>query len=746
MARTHPAAFALLPGAVALGRAYWSLISTFGETLGSKSAAPSAIINTNGEGIDDGKSLIEQLSLKGFLLLRASVKIIFNPVHTFRYQHVEDKDERKRSSQLLKDQLLTEELACQIMETVVTRYFTLRPAELREWEEEPEEWERIEEGAGDVWEFSIRLCSEKLFLDLLINLKHLLVQRLLHVFYSVSSPQNNDILLKDSIYAAIGLAAPVLQETLDFESFLDQTLVQEVQTHQPHYNILRRRIAIVLGQWLPVKDGLNRPLVYQIFRHLLDRNDQLNDQVVRITAGRQFKNVVDPFEFAAEHFMPYAPEILGRLMALIEEIELTETKLALLNTVSAIVVRLEHHISPYADQIFSLLPPLWAQAGEEYLMKQSILSILAALITSMKDESRRFHPIILSLIQSSIEPGSETQVYLLEDALELWAAILVQTPEPPSTELLSLASLLFAIFELGTENLRKALDIAESYLLLAPRQMLEDSMRNRMLAAFASLLGTLKQESNGIVTHLVEIFIRAAESIGGEAAVGVLSSGLVETNFMGKLLEGLRESWEAHQTTDPASKHTKVEGVVETDYLSVLARIALGSPSVFVTTMQTVATSRGEDFLSLIRWVFAEWFSHFGNMGEPQKKKLMCLALTKLLDTGQEWIFERLQDLMTVWTDVITELQEGAKNVGGDLLIYWDPDGLKPEAPEAPEDERRRNVTFSDPVHRVHVKDFVKEQLQHTILQCGGHEAFQRDHLSKVDQDVIKSFGELGVL
>ncbi len=186
MARTHPAAFALLPDSVALGRAYWSLIFNLGEAFGSKSTVPSAIIDTNGEGIDEGKPLIEELSLKGLLVLRACVKMIFNPVHTFKYQHVEDKDERKRSCQLLKAQLVTEELACEIMETVVTRYFALRPAELREWEEEPEEWERIEEGDGDVWEFSIRSCSEKLFLDLLINFKHLLVQRLLHVFYSVS--------------------------------------------------------------------------------------------------------------------------------------------------------------------------------------------------------------------------------------------------------------------------------------------------------------------------------------------------------------------------------------------------------------------------------------------------------------------------------------------------------------------------------------------------------------------------------
>ena len=68
-----------------------------------------------------------------------------------------------------------------------------------------------------------------------------------------------------------------------------------------------------------VKEGLNRPLIYEIFQYLLDKNDELNDEVVRVTAGRQYKNVVEPFEFTAEPFMPFASTILGRLMSLIEE-------------------------------------------------------------------------------------------------------------------------------------------------------------------------------------------------------------------------------------------------------------------------------------------------------------------------------------------------------------------------------------------------------------------------------------------
>ena len=158
--------------------------------------------------------------------------------------------------------------------------------------------------------------------------------------------QNTEVLLKDSIYAAIGLAAPVLERHLDFDfgNFLDNILVQEVQMLQPGYNILRRRAAVLLGQWLPVREGLNRPLVYQIFKHLLDEGDRLNDQVVRVTAGRQLKNVIDPFEFAAEPFMPYASNLLSKLMALTEEVELAETKMALLNTVSVIVKRMELHV------------------------------------------------------------------------------------------------------------------------------------------------------------------------------------------------------------------------------------------------------------------------------------------------------------------------------------------------------------------------------------------------------------------
>ena len=161
----------------------------------------------------------------------------------------------------------------------------------------------------------------------------------------LSDPENRDILLKDSLYSAIGLAAACLEQHLDFNSFLVSTLITEVRIQQPGYNLLRRRIAILLGQWVPVKPKeLDRATIYQIFQLLLDKNDHANDQVVRVTAGRQLKNVLDPFEFSSEGFLPYATPILQSLMHLIQEVALSETKMALLDTVRVVVVKLEDHV------------------------------------------------------------------------------------------------------------------------------------------------------------------------------------------------------------------------------------------------------------------------------------------------------------------------------------------------------------------------------------------------------------------
>ncbi|PWW79173.1 ARM repeat-containing protein [Tuber magnatum] len=745
---SHAAAFALLPDTLRLLGKYWEVVVDHGNSLMQQSSQ-----QVNGE--SNGKSGAEQkaegdrtkfrqrVALQGMLLFRNCLRTIFNPVATFKYRHKAEKDETKEATTVFKTQLFTPETVTHCMEVLVTKYFVIRPSDLAEWEEDPEGWSERWENAVESWEFLIRPCAEKLFMDLVLNFKETLGEPLMRVFSSVSSDEKSDVLIKDAIYTAVGLAAPVLHPALNFDQFMHNTLVKEIQIQQPGYNILRRRIAILIGQWVSVNISRDsRPTIYQITQHLLNREDPLNDLVVRLSAARNLKRSVDEWEFGVESFLPYVDDLFSKLMSLINEVEQTEVRMGLLDVIGVVVERLEHRIAPYAESIITILPPLWEQTGDEHLFKQAILTILTKLVSAMKDKSLQYHHMVIPLIRFSVEPGSGMQVYLLEDALDLWEAAIRATPAPAPQGLLDLVSYLLPCVELGTQTLRKVLDIIESYVILAPREMIE-VYRAAMFDAFASLQGTLKPEVNGIVTNIVEVVIRAAGALGGEQALSVVGSELIRSGFLPTLLEGIEKSHEAHQTTGPNKRYAPLDAIVMTDHFSVLARMVLASPTMLAENVRVCAERKGRTMESDMEWILEEWFRHFGNIGHPKQRKLGCIALTKLLETNQGWILKRLQDLMTVWTDVVTELQE---NQGPDALIYWEAGQESvSEDPETAERRRRKELFTSDPAQSVDIAALVKHHLTKAQNENGGPEAFRNDWVANVDGHVLADFGKLGI-
>jgi hypothetical protein len=740
MIQLHPAAFTLLPNSLPLVRAYWGLVSKFGESYGSKTQDFSAKVLRNDDGTKNDRPAMEKLCLKGLIILRACMKMAFIPAQSFKYRTAEVKAEQQRAVNLVKTELLTDDLVSQIANVIVTKFFVFRQVDLESWEEDEDEWEVREEGGSDTWEFELRPCAEKLFMDLVVNFKHLLVQPLLGFFSSVAGTGQGDVVTKDAVYTAMGLSAPVVYQSFDFNAFLTSTLVNDVQQTGPGYKVLRRRIAILISQWITIKvSTANRPLVYQIFQHMLKKEDETNDYVVRVTAARQFKAVIDDFAFEVEGFLPYAPDILGRFMALIQEVENTETKLAILETIRALVVRLEKHVSPFADQIVAILPGIWEDSGDEHLLKQAILSILATLVASMGDQSSRYHTMILPLIQRAVAPDSEMQIFLLEEALDLWWIILQQTPTPAPSDVLALAESAFPLLEIGSDTLRVVLNIVESYILLAPEAMLSDAVRLRILSYMSSILGVSKRDLAGQVTTIVENMILAAQSLGNVDGVAQIAKDLHESGYIEKILEGLHNAWEANQTVGPSRKYPKVDDVVRTDYFTVLARIAFGSPSVFTDMLSTVG-----NVSDVWGWLGAEWFRHFDSMANVDRQKLSCLALTRLLEqelpiTPQ--LLEKLQDYFAMWTMVIGEMISG-RDDGGDNLV-WEP--TEANEYEGPEEVRRRLHGDRDPVHTIHTFQFVQQRLGALVEMAGGQEEFQNRWLVNVDKDVLDGYQNLGV-
>jgi len=266
-----------------------------------------------------------------------------------------------------------------------------------------------------------------------------------------------------------------------------------------------------------------------------------------------------------------------------------------------------------------------------------------------------------------------------------------------------------------------------------------------------------------MVCNIIELAIRQAHRLGGAAAVEQTASDLVAVGFLPKLLEGLRGSWTAHCTTGPRAVHAPVDGVVETDYLAIVARLILGSLEGFGNAVQAsapqVPTSQGSGRTSLegtMQWLLQEWFSHLENIGDPGRRKLMALALTRLLNLPQQqqrFVLGHLQSLMTMWTDVITELRD--PNIEettstlearrGDSLVY-SAQLAAVDPHEAPEDARRREMMYSDEVHTLGLPGFVTEALGRAVAGQGGMEAFRREWVGDVDVDVLRGFMGLGVM
>ena len=737
MARNYPAAFVLLPNSPGLAQSYWSYASDFGDSYGKKKSQ-NLKIGSNGDfGDEDEISFPERFTLKGLLLIRACTKMVFNPAQSFKYPTEDDKKEKAEAIKIIKRDLINPSFAREIMETIVAKFFVFTPRDLKQWGEEPDEWEKSQEGMGDDWEFSVRVCSEKLFLESVIYFKEDLVSSLTNVISNAIQLSSNNVWLKESTFAAIGLAAPALHKQFDFKTFLSNTLTKEVQTQQPDYNIIRRRVAILLAQWVPVQEGLDRPLIYQIFQHLLDPGDQLNDEVVRVTTGRKLADVLEQFDFSAEQLAPFAQTFIHRLLKLVEEVDLPETKLAVLNSLHVLVVKMEHHIIPFGDQILGGLPPLWQAAGAELILKENIMAILTALVESMKDQSRRFHLELVPLLESSTGMGTQPEVMLAEEALNLWSAILEHTPsESPPQAIIDLLGNLIPMLELASETLDRALSILEAYIYLIPAEMFKPSIASLIHGRLVRVLDSTRREPIGLVVHALDKHFCSAFHVGGVEATRLLTHSLITTDFLSTVISHLREAHSAHQTTGPNARISPIDGVVEADYFALLARIALASPTLFFEAYSHVRPEERID------WLLEEWFGHIDNMSHPDRKKLSCLALTAMVETAQPFVLRNLQLLLTMWTSILTELegedQRDCLLITASSLGDW-------ETP-TPGARRSREFLLLDPVHSVDMRGSVQEKLGVAIARVGGMEAFNARWAGDVDGDVMRGFVELNVI
>ncbi|KAH6609180.1 armadillo-type fold [Trichoderma cornu-damae] len=730
--------FAFLPNSLSLVSAYWDLISKFAHVFVSSGGIRQGSADAGAKAKTEGP-LMEKLALKGLLLLRACVRIAFQPVQTFKYRTPETKSEQEEARNIVKTELFKDDLVIQIVNTIITHLFVFRRSDLEAWEEDPEDWEQQEQHEGSAYEWEVRPCAEKLFLDLLTNFRQLLVPPLLSYFQTAQAPQT-DIATKEAVYTAMGLSAAHVMNVFDFDAVLASAIVHDAQQQGGLYKVLRRRIAILISLWAPVKLGeTSRPIVYQIFQHFLSTNDETNDIVVRITAARQLRWVADEVDFNVDAFLPYTSDVLGALTELVQNVESDETKLAILESVRILVTRMEEQVGQFGDQLMVALPPVWESSGaEEYMIKQAVVAIFAALVMSMGPDSQRYQTYMLPLLAEAARPGSDLHLNLIDESLELWNSILMQSNPPLAPEIVDLAEMLLPLLEYQSETVSQAMSAIESYILIAPSAMLEDRLRRPALMALSGTLDSKSREHVRLGTTCIEYLIRSAAELGGPEGVSVVIRDMVETGFMNKVLANLHDAWDAHQTTGPNRKQSKLNTVTQGDYFAILARLILAEPHLFVQMLS--AFGNVDEVWS---WLSAEWFTYQSRMDNIERQKLYLLGLTRLLELAspmQELALGKLQDYLDMWTNVIIDLQDGVVD-GTDCLIWEAEIGVFEY--DSPKMILERQSLHKDPIHSVNALQFVKARLHDLVTRIGGEAVFQENWAVNVDKEVMNAFREM---
>ncbi|XP_051924446.1 importin-11 [Hippocampus zosterae] len=607
------------------------------------------------------------------------------------------------------------EIGCRL----VSHYFLLTKEELDMWEEDPESF-AVEETGGDSWKYSLRPCTEVLFLDIFNNYGRTLTPVLLDMVQNLHGPTNVEdpvqLLMKDAVFNAVGLVADQLYDNVDFDQWFKNQLLGELQVSHHRYKLIRRRVIWLIGQWISVGfKSDHRPLLYEVILSLM----RDPDLVVRIETATTLKLTVDDFGFQTEQFFPYLESIFGLLFQLLQQVTECNTKMQVLHVISCVIERVDVQIRPHVGCLVQYLPLLWKQSEDHNMLRCAILTTLIHLVRGLGAKSKNLYPFLLPVIQLSTDVSQPPHVYLLEDGLELWYVTLENSPAI-TPELLRIFQNTSALLELSSENLLTCFQIIKAYLYLSPTEFLQNYAES-LCQSFCELLKDITNEGQVQVLTVVELALKVRPILG--------------THMFQPLL--------------PAVLRGLVNGerypVMMSTYFGIVGRILLQNSSFFSSLLTQMASECGQEMDQLLGSVIEMWVDRMDNITQTERKKLSSLALLSLLPSDNSVIQDKFCGIINICVECLHDVMtlDYDTNTYEDCMLkshFEEPELSDYEDLLTEQDKRKKLLDLEDPVHSVSLQQFVYEKLkaQQTLL---GDPSFS-GLMETVDTELVKDLQE----
>uniref|UniRef100_A0A665X7J5 Importin-11 n=1 Tax=Echeneis naucrates TaxID=173247 RepID=A0A665X7J5_ECHNA len=588
--------------------------------------AVSYVFTPAGEGVTFERFIVQCMNLIKMIVKNDAYKPAKN---------IDDSKPESLEAHKIKTAFFTHPTLTEIGRRLVSHYFLLTEEELTMWEEDPESF-AVEETGGDSWKYSLRPCTEVLFLDIFHNYSQTLTPVLLDMVQNLQGPTNVEdpvqLLMKDAVYNAVGLAAYELFDNVDFDQWFKNQLLGELQVSHHRYKLIRRRVIWLIGQWISVKFKSDlRPLLYEVILSLMQDPDLVVRQLFFV-------------------FSQFSPNLL-------------------LHVISCVIERVNIQIRPYVGCLVQYLPLLWKQSEEHNMLRCAILTTLIHLVQGLGAESKNLYPFLLPVIQLSTDVSQPPHVYLLEDGLELWLVTLENSPAV-TPELLRIFQNMSALLELSSENVRTCFQIVNAYIYLSATEFLQ-SYAESLCRTFCDLLKDITNEGQVQVLKVVEIALKVSPILGAH-----MFQPLLPAVFRG-IVDGERYP------------------VVMSTYLGIMGRVLLQNSSFFFSLLTQMASESSQEMDQLLGSVIEMWVDRMDNITQPERRKLSSLALLSLLPSDNSVIQDKFCGIINICLealhDVMTEDPETGTFKDCMLMSHFEEPKLSDdEEPPTEQDKRKK--------------------------------------------------------
>ncbi|KAI0375701.1 ARM repeat-containing protein [Pilatotrama ljubarskyi] len=658
-------------------------------------------------------------------LVTFPVRFLVQGMALFRDSLAQWAPKKKDGSQ--NDRVLSKEFVEDAVKILVTRFIPLNPSDLEGWMEDPEEWVNAEEKENDQWEYELRPCAERVLMTLASQYPQYVRPLIEMTFKQVvgqSSMELPAIIQKEALYCAVGRCAIRLKECIPFEQWLNTTLVAESQVTNHDYAIVKRRIAWLLGKLVSDEClAANNPKLWQVLVHLLQDQGPGSDAVVRLTAAIAIRECVDSLKFDPDVFAPFLPAVVSSLVRLTAEADTLESKRRITDSLNTVIERAEARIVPLMGMVAEPIPQLWTAAAEDWLFKACLLGTVTKLVESAKEHANSLSALVVPLVRDCF--SSPAQTHLDEDAFALWQSALRNTTTIEGVNgapgLIDLVPLIIQQLSSNLDVLGTIVHIVESYFLLDAPRILQLHALDLLRAFNAAINEATSVNVKQMTSALCLLFQIAPPGLWGEA---LHVSGLFATIV--KALEG-----------------DKLPTMVLTEYVYVLARIAVADRQLFLQLVSATATAQNVKEELIWEPILNQWWNRFDNMSEPRLRKLTAMGIANLVSTGRPEVLDRLAtEICNLWIDVFGEIKEAQSNAANDpsLTLYWDKpfEEVYTDAEDTPEYERRKAVFENDPVRTTPLAGFIGARLREAEAACGGGAELQSRYLAKAEPLLLK--------